>query len=220
MYIRKKKYARRKRVVRGHAHHPTYAHPETLHDCTRHRLWHAVMQCAVRGHDTHIARPMGSVGTSASQTTQITLEIQAAAHKPRKPITDGTRIAANGGAYEHGGTMHQDGRRSVEVSMSKQWYTSRKKDGCVTRVGSVNTPTMPIMQNTQATKTAAQPLRRGTHTVCARGAHRVRTQMEEHEPFKGCERRYAERTACGEWQKQRSQWHQVGTDRSIGKHSR
>jgi hypothetical protein len=33
-------------------------------------------------------------------------------------------------------------------------------------------------------------------------------------------RRYSERTACGEWQKQHSQWHKAGTDRSIGTHSR
>jgi hypothetical protein len=30
--------------------------------------------------------------------------------------------------------------------------TSGKKDGCVTRVGSVNTPATPVTQNTQATK--------------------------------------------------------------------
>jgi hypothetical protein len=43
--------------------------------------------------------------------------------------------------------------------------SSGKKDGCVTRVGSVNTPTMPVMQNTQATKSAPRPLRHGVRTA-------------------------------------------------------
>jgi hypothetical protein len=45
------------------------------------------------------------------------------------------------------------------------------------------------------------------------------TQRQVQLLFEACECRYAERTAWGEWQKQRSQWHKAGTDRSIGTHS-
>jgi hypothetical protein len=41
----------------------------------------------------------------------------------RTHSTGGIRIAANGRAYAHSGSMHQDGRRCMEVGTSNKWYT-------------------------------------------------------------------------------------------------
>jgi hypothetical protein len=87
------------------------------------------------------------------------------------------------------------------------WH-QKKKNGCVTSVGSVNTPVTPVTPNTQATKSAPRTRRRRTHTVCTRRLHGVRTVRTW----------ICTGTAHGEWQKQWSQWHQAGIDRSIGKH--
>jgi hypothetical protein len=98
--------------------------------------WHAVMQRAERGHEmriacrvaracnrgkahhTHHANHAGNpTRTHAYQAHHS--ETQAACTHS----TGGTRIAANGGAYAHSGSMHQDGRRCMEVGTSNKWYT-------------------------------------------------------------------------------------------------
>jgi hypothetical protein len=100
----------------------------------------------------------------------------------------------------------------------------------VSRVGSMGKPPTRATQQTQPTKSAAITPRHEMHRARARRGHSVRTLTEVQQPFEGYERRHAkgtasgsreaECTACCRRQKQRSQWHEAGTDRSIGKHCR
>jgi hypothetical protein len=75
----------------------------------------------------------------------------------------------------------------------------------------------PVRTKRDSTKSApicrqqgpqAASKRQGRRGKCSNRSRRMNADM------------YAERTACGEWQKQWSQWHEAGTDRSIGKHFR
>jgi hypothetical protein len=76
------------------------------------------------------------------------LEMRAA----RMPSTGGTRIAANGGAYAHSGSMHQDGRRCMEVGRSNKWNieTASKQPGA-------HTPERPQNPTIQLITTGAYP---------------------------------------------------------------
>jgi hypothetical protein len=65
-------------------------------------------------HANHAGNPTRTHGYHAHHS-----ETQAA----RTHSTGGIRIAANGGAYAHSGSMHQDGRRCMEVGTSNRWYT-------------------------------------------------------------------------------------------------
>jgi hypothetical protein len=75
----------------------------------------------------------------------------------------------------------------------------------------------PVRTKRDSTKSAPISRQQGPQAVCEwqqrRGkcSNRLR-RMNAH--------MHAERTACGEWQKQWSLRHKAGTDRSIGKHSR
>jgi hypothetical protein len=65
-------------------------------------------------HHAHQANHAGNHANHAHHS-----ETQAA----RTHSTGGIRIAANGRAYAHSGSMHQDGRRCMEVGTSNKWYT-------------------------------------------------------------------------------------------------
>jgi hypothetical protein len=111
-------------VVRTTQHHTTHAHHEKWHVCTHKRVCHAVMQRAERGQEMRITRRVESLGKSTTHTTQTMLEITQTTHTTRKRRQHArTAIAANGGAYAHSGSMHQDGRRCMEVGTSNKWYT-------------------------------------------------------------------------------------------------
>jgi hypothetical protein len=71
-----------------------------------------------KAHHTHHANHVGNPTRTHAYHAHHS-ETQAA----RTHSTGDTRIAANGGAYAHSGSMHQDGRRCMEVGTSNKWYT-------------------------------------------------------------------------------------------------
>jgi hypothetical protein len=95
-------------------------------------------------HHAHQANHAGNHANHAHHS-----ETQAA----RTHSTGGIRIAANGRAYAHSGSMHQDGRRCTEVATSNKWYTET-----ASKQPEAHPPQRPQNPAIQLITTGAHPL--------------------------------------------------------------
>jgi hypothetical protein len=119
-------------------------------------------------HHAHQANHAGNHANHAHHS-----ETQAA----RTHSTGGIRIAANGRAYAHSGSMHQDGRRCMEVGTSNKWYTET-----ASKQPAAHPPERPQNPAIQLITAEAHPPERPqnpqNHLITA-GAH-PRRQSEAH----------------------------------------